>query len=134
RDTTVCNSNDLINITDTIKDVCGYDSLLVTYHPVVINGPFNNINKQDTVFAGNSITLPFNGNGKPLWNKNQILSCYDCANPVASPVKTTIYTATNATESGCVSTDYFTVVVLNDAVVQTPNAFTPNGDGLNDYF
>lgn len=134
RDTTVCNSNDLSNITDTIKDACGYDSLLVTYHPVIINGPFNNINKQDTVFAGDSITLPFNGNGKPLWNKNQILSCYDCANPVASPVKTTIYTATNTTESGCVSTDYFTVVVLNDAVVHTPNAFTPNGDGLNDYF
>ena len=134
KDTVVCNINRFNNFPDTVKDVCGYDSLLVTYNPVPINGPFNNINKQDTIFTGGSITLPFNGNGNPQWDKNQVLSCYDCTHPVASPSKTTTYTVTNTTESGCASTDYFTVVVLNDVVVQTPTAFTPNGDGLNDFF
>lgn len=134
KDTTICNLNNFILFTDTLKDECGYDSVLITYNPVVINGPFNNIKKQDTIFAGQSITLPFNGNGTPSWEKNNVLSCYNCANPLASPLVTTRYTVSNTTANGCTATDYFTVIVLKDAFVQTPNAFTPNGDGLNDFF
>jgi len=34
--------------------------------------------------------------------------------------------------NGCGSTD--TITVLNDCYMDIPNVFTPNGDGLNDYF
>jgi gliding motility-associated-like protein len=36
------------------------------------------------------------------------------------------------TINGCSSTD--TVIVRNDCYLDVPNVFTPNGDGLNDYF
>lgn len=134
KDTTVCNLNSFVSRTDSLKDVCGYDSLIIAYHPVALNGPLNNINKQDTIFAGEAISLPFNGNGYPLWDKGPSLSCYSCAHPVASPQVTTRYAVTNISPNECESTDYFTVVVLHDAVLQTPTAFTPNGDGLNDFF
>lgn len=134
QDTTVCNINSFVAFTDTLKDVCGFDSMLVTYKPVIISGPLTNIKKQDTIFAGQSITLPYNGNGQPLWDKDPTLSCFACASPVATPAVSTKYTITSSLSNGCLITDYFTVIVLNDAVVMTPNAFTPNNDGLNDFF
>jgi gliding motility-associated-like protein len=35
---------------------------------------------------------------------------------------------------GCRASDQFTVVVLTDAMVHVPTAFTPNRDGRNDFF
>jgi gliding motility-associated-like protein len=62
------------------------------------------------------------------------LSCTTCDNPVASPIVTTTYTATNSLSTNCSRTGEFTVVVLKDALLYMPTAFTPNADGLNDYF
>ncbi|MFI5132312.1 MAG: hypothetical protein ACHQFX_20075, partial [Chitinophagales bacterium] len=79
---------------DTLRDACGYDSAIITYNPVLLNGPFNNIRKADSIFAGQSVVLHTNGNGTIVWNSHSSLSCTGCADPVASPVTTTIYTAT----------------------------------------
>jgi gliding motility-associated-like protein len=134
QDSAVCNINGFIPFQDTLPDICGYDSAVVKYHPVPLSGPFDSVKKIDTIFAGQSITLRSNGNGTITWNSHSTLSCTQCASPVATPVTTTIYTAINESPLGCRVTDAFTVVVLNDAVVAVPTGFTPNGDGLNDYF
>ena len=110
------------------------DQGLVVWNPVPLSGPFYSIKKIDTIFAGQSITLHSNGNGNITWNSHSTLSCTSCASPVATPLTTTRYTDVNESPLGCRVTDEFTVVVLNDAVVAIPTAFTPNGDGLNDYF
>lgn len=134
KDSAVCNINGFVPLEDTLRDACGYDSAIVTYRPVAINGPFNNIRQQDTIFVGQSVQLQTNGNGTIIWNSHSTLSCIDCPDPIASPAVTTVYTATNYLPNGCQVPGDFTVVVLNDAVVMVPNAFTPNADGLNDYF
>jgi gliding motility-associated-like protein len=134
KDSTVCNINNFNPITDTLRDACGYDSLLVDYKPVLIDGPFSGIKKSDTIFIGQHITLHSNGNGTVVWDPAPTLSCNHCMDPVADPVVTTIYNATNISINGCRVTDQFKLVVLNDAVIFTPNAFTPNGDGQNDNF
>jgi gliding motility-associated-like protein len=134
KDSAVCNINGFVPLRDTLSDICGYDSAIVTYRPVLLNGPFNNTRNVDTIFAGQSVTLHSNGNGTVVWNSHSTLSCTNCTDPIATPLATTVYTATNSLANGCQMPGQFTVVVLNDAVVMVPTAFTPNGDGLNDYF
>lgn len=70
-----------------------------------------------------------------IWQTDTTLSCLDCFQPLASPYYTRTYYATAYTEYGCSVTDSVTVHVrCNGSLVFIPNTFTPNGDGLNDYF
>jgi gliding motility-associated-like protein len=133
-DSVVCDTNNYVPYSDTLPDICGYDSAIVTYKPVTIKGPFDGIRNSDSIFAGQSVTLHANQSGSIVWNSQSTLSCLTCPDPVATPLVTTIYLATNYIPGGCQVTGAFTVYVLKDAVVQVPTAFTPNGDGLNDYF
>jgi gliding motility-associated-like protein len=134
KDSTVCSINGFAAAPDTLKDACGYDSAILSFKPVVIKGPFEQAPKSDTIFAGQHIELPSHGNGTIYWDTDPTLSCSVCPNPIASPTVTTVYRAYNSIASDCQVSDDFTVVVLNDALVMTPTGFTPNGDGLNDYF
>ncbi len=68
------------------------------------------------------------------WSPSEMLSCNDCPNPTAFPVKTTTYYIDIFTEKGCVATDSITITVNPKRPVYIPNAFTPNADGINDLF
>ncbi len=133
-DTTLCSIVGFVSPIDTLRDVCGNDSAIAIYHPVALSSPLDQLKKIDTIFLGQTLKLPSNANGTVLWNTHPTLSCSNCPNPIASPTITTTYTATNNISTECQVTDRFTLVVLNDAVVKTPTGFTPNGDGLNDWF
>lgn len=62
------------------------------------------------------------------------LSCYDCANPTFNGVYSQIYVVRAVTDSGCVGSDTLQVTVIPNYNLFIPNAFTPNGDGTNDYW
>lgn len=133
-DSAVCSLTGFVPPADTLQDICGNDSAYVSYRPVAINGPFDGIKKIDTIFAGQTLQLPSVANGNVNWDPDPTLSCTNCPNPVASPTVTTIYRATNSLSAECQISDQFTLVVLKDAVIFMPTGFTPNGDGLNDWF
>lgn len=133
-DSVVCSTINFTAAPDTLQDICGYDSIILQYKPVLINAPFTGISRMDSIFEGQHITLPFTGNANAAWAPSATLSCTGCRNPVATPMVTTVYTASNFLDSSCRVTDQYTVVVLKDAVVNIPGAFTPNGDGVNDFF
>jgi len=62
------------------------------------------------------------------------LSCNDCLEPIIRPFDETNYTLTVTSQDGCVDTDSITVFVDKFRQLYIPNAFSPNFDGVNDYF
>jgi gliding motility-associated-like protein len=68
--------------------------------------------------------------GTYLWSPSTGLSATNVLNPMANPTTTTTYTLQLTTPQGCISTDDVTVTVLE--CIQPMQAFSPNGDGIND--
>lgn len=68
------------------------------------------------------------------WAPQDSAACDQCLSWVAAPQETTRYFATLTDTTGCTATDDILIRVIRDYDVYIPNAFTPNGDGRNDFF
>lgn len=69
------------------------------------------------------------------WSPSDGLSCINCPNPIATPEVSTTYTLTYSDQLGCFMFDTtITIVIDDDYSIYVPNAFTPDGDGINDIF
>ncbi len=69
------------------------------------------------------------------WSPTIGLSCGDCLSPIAEPTTNTTYTITVVNNGGCVTVDSIRIIVTCDGKnLFVPNTFSPNGDGMNDWF
>lgn len=90
-----------------------------------------------SVVLGDSVDLNPTINGpNPIvsytWTPNEILSCDGCADPTATPIQDQEVLLVVIDETGCEGRDMIFLNVDKARLVYIPNAFTPNGDGLND--
>ncbi|WP_025603980.1 gliding motility-associated C-terminal domain-containing protein [Pontibacter actiniarum] len=80
--------------------------------------------------SGGSTRLSGSGGVKYTWSPATGLDDPATASPVATPAQTTRYTLTVTNDAGCEDTTSVVVAVRQLLVI--PNAFSPNGDGVND--
>lgn len=76
------------------------------------------------------------GISSTVWSPDDYITCIDaaCTTVEMNPPSTTSYLLTVTDNNGCTGSDEITIRVREVRNVYFANAFTPNGDGYNDYF
>jgi gliding motility-associated-like protein len=98
----------------------------------VFPGATVNAGPDATIIAGDVYTMQATGSaGSYVWTPSTALSSATILNPNANPQVTTTYTLKVTNSQGCIATDDVVINVV-PYCVKPMEAFTPNGDGIND--
>ena len=97
---------------------------------------FVELGEDITINLGESTFLSASTNvGQITWSSEGDLSCVEeCLIQEVAPLETTTYEILALDENGCPAIDDIVVHVEFDRAVYIPNAFSPNADGINDFF
>jgi gliding motility-associated-like protein len=126
----IVNSNASYTVTATLNGCVRTRTVNINIRP----NPIVSAGADKTIVDGDAVMLDGTGNANSIsvaWTPASTLTGANTYTPVARPNATTIYTLTVRDANGCTSTDNATVTVI-PYCIKIMDAFSPNGDGIND--
>lgn len=124
------NINTVYYVTVSNGNCSAVDSVLVF---VMIPEDITIMPDDTTIMPGSSVQLQILGGQMWSWVPTTYLDSPDSSNPISTPeIDITYYVAT-VDNLGCNHLDSITIY-LEEFPFYVPNAFSPDGDGVNDYF
>jgi len=119
----------------TVTDTLGCPKKVMDTAFVAVVPPVHAFAGNDTiVMLGTPFQLHATGGIRYTWTPPNGLSNTRSAEPFALYDKDITYTVTAYTKEGCTGTSNIFVRFIKGPEIYIPNAFSPNGDGLNDIF
>jgi gliding motility-associated-like protein len=127
-------------ITDTETHCSSSDSITVVLQAALVPGKIVVFPTDTSIIIGDTVSVF----AYDSLNRNEviyewlptdgILTCSDCPDPAFRPLSTTTYTLTVSDTNFCFVTESFDVniEVREEYRIGLPDAFTPNGDDIND--
>jgi len=118
------------------RNACRWDTTVVINQPDEVTV---DIVDEVTIDLGDSLLLEPNVPASIMidsiiWTPQGDLTCIDCLTPWVKPTKSATYQVTVIDQNGCRGNDLIKVNLNRARNVYVPNAFSPNGDGVNDFF
>ncbi|MBR9922987.1 MAG: gliding motility-associated C-terminal domain-containing protein [Bacteroidetes bacterium] len=123
----------------TIMDLNGCDwttSITITAgNDLTVDlGPDLNLSLGDSATLQVQLNIPPDQLDTLWWTPVADPDCLDCLEVVVHPNQNTEYTVTITDLKGCMASDDILLRVDSEVLVYFPNAFSPDGDGINDFF
>lgn len=116
------------------ESVISNNNTSISYTPFDISFP----SPVYEVLRGTRNQLQFNRQGDSIytlvWSPSSILSCSNCFSPYLQTNVDETLKLNVATLYQCVDSAEMEIKVFYQSYFRVPNIFTPNGDGVNDYF
>ncbi|CAN5865010.1 hypothetical protein BH11BAC7_BH11BAC7_03500 [soil metagenome] len=87
-----------------------------------------------TINEGESVNIAGAGAVEYVWSPGASLSNSYTAVTTAEPLNTTLYYVYGKDANGCIAIDTVRIIVIPSSELVFYNTFSPNGDGINDFF
>jgi gliding motility-associated-like protein len=115
----------------TVQDVAGNTAISVI-NVTVLPSPKVSAGPNQTITSGTTTQLQATGALNYFWTPNYNISNQNTVSPEVDPGESTTYCLVGVDANGCANYDCVNIEVVPSDFVLIYNAFTPNGDGVND--